>query len=207
MRRLTVGSEALLVELDEDEDVAAVYAHITGLIASGLLPAARDVVPAARTVLVDGVVPERWWSALSAAGSIGETTADDTDAQLVRIPMRYDGADLAEIARQWGCGPEEVIERHLQTEFVVAFCGFVPGFAYCTSDPALPGVQRRADPRTRVPAGSVALAGPYCGIYPSSMPGGWQLLGATSEVMFDADRERPALLRPGDRVRFVVEPR
>ncbi len=202
MRRRTVGSEALLVELDADEDVAATYLHVTRLLASGGLPPARDVVPAARTLLVDGVDPDLWWSALSAAGPLGPVDAGFVDSQLVALPIRYDGEDLDEVARQWGCSPEAVVERHQQAEFTVAFCGFAPGFAYCTSQPALPDVQRRSDPRTQVPAGSVALAGPYCGIYPTSMPGGWQLLGTTPQVMFDADRERPALLQPGDRVRF-----
>lgn len=205
MRRRTVGSEALLIELADNADVAAAYAHITSLIVAGVLPAARDVVPAARTVLVDGVTPDRWWSALTAAGPIGATTTDATGARPVRIPVRYDGADLDEVARQWQCRPEAVIDQHQQAVYTVAFCGFAPGFAYCTSDPALPEVERRADPRTRVPAGSVGLAGPYCGIYPSSMPGGWQLLGTTSEVLFDAGREPPALLEPGDRVCFVAE--
>ncbi len=202
MRRRTVGSEALLVELDDDEDVTATYLYVSRLTATGRLPTVRDVVPAARTLLIDGVEPDRWWSALSAAGPVDSVDVEVAQSRLVTVSVRYEGEDLAEVARQWDCSTDAVVERHQQAEFTVAFCGFAPGFAYCTSHPALPDVQRRADPRTQVPAGSVGLAGPYCGIYPTSMPGGWQLLGTTSEVMFDAARERPALLQPGDRVRF-----
>jgi allophanate hydrolase subunit 1 len=202
MRRRRVGGRALLVELDDDKAVAATYSHITELIAQGRLPQARDVVPAARTVLVDGVDPDAWWSLLLAAGPVDQPESTTTPSRLVTVPIRYDGADLDEVARQWGSGRDDVAQRHASSQFTVAFCGFAPGFAYCTAEPPLPATTRRDDPRTEVPAGAVGLAGPYCGIYPTRMPGGWQLIGTTSEVMFDSNRRRPALLSPGDRVRF-----
>lgn len=121
------------------------------------------------------------------------------------LRVRYDGADLEEVAAAWGCGVDDVVRRHLDARFTVAFCGFAPGFAYCTSDPQLPDVPRRRDPRIKVPAGSVALAGPYCGVYPRQMPGGWQLIATTAEVLFDPDREHAALLSPGDLLRFEVD--
>ncbi|MGH3446744.1 MAG: 5-oxoprolinase subunit B family protein, partial [Nocardioidaceae bacterium] len=111
-------------------------------------------------------------------------------------------ADLDVVADSWSCSVDDVVARHQAATFTVAFCGFAPGFAYCTSDPPLPPVRRRADPRTEVPAGSVALAGEYCGVYPRALPGGWQLIGVTDRTLFDPEQTEPALLRPGDTVRF-----
>jgi len=211
MRRLTVGDDALLIELDDEQAVIPTYLRLLTLVESRVLPGPRDLVPAARTVLVDGVDPDVWWEALVAAGPDGNRSTDPGEPAgrggVVTISMRYDGEDLDEVSRQWECAVEEVVQRHQQAEFTVAFCGFAPGFAYCRSTPALPEVARRDDPRTKVPVGAVGLAGPYCGVYPVAMPGGWQLIGSTDEVMFDVDREEPALLQPGDRVRFSSEDR
>jgi KipI family sensor histidine kinase inhibitor len=97
-----------------------------------------------------------------------------------------------------------VVARHTAAEHVVAFLGFLPGFAYLVGGDELLHVPRLDEPRTQVPAGSVAIAGPYSGVYPRASPGGWRLLGSTSTPMFDATRESPALLAPGDRVRFIA---
>jgi KipI family sensor histidine kinase inhibitor len=122
---------------------------------------------------------------------------------VVELPVRYDGADLIPLAAELGCSPEALLQRHAAGEYTVAFCGFAPGFAYLSGlDPAL-HVPRLASPRTAVPAGSVAIAGEYTGVYPRSSPGGWRLLGRTDAVLWDLDREPPALLTPGTRVRFV----
>ena len=111
--------------------------------------------------------------------------------------------DLAEVAAISGLSQEDVVARHLRPEYQVAFCGFAPGFAYIVGgDPAL-RVPRRRNPRTAVPAGSVALADEFTGVYPRQMPGGWQLIGRTDAVLWDLDRDPPALLPPGTRVRFV----
>ena len=118
--------------------------------------------------------------------------------------MRYDGPDLDEVARLTALSPEEVAARHLNAEYVVGFLGFAPGFAYLLGGDERLHVARRAEPRERVPAGSVALAGPYSGIYPRESPGGWQLIGSTTAILFDATRDPPALLVAGDRVRFVA---
>ncbi|HYQ75686.1 5-oxoprolinase/urea amidolyase family protein, partial [Cellulomonas sp.] len=119
------------------------------------------------------------------------------------IPVRYDGPDLAEVARLTGLDEREVVRRHAAAEYTVAFGGFMPGFAYLTGlDPAL-HVPRRATPRERVPAGSVAVAGEFAAVYPAATPGGWMLLGTCDVPLFDVDRDPPALLRPGARVRFV----
>lgn len=124
--------------------------------------------------------------------------------RLVEIPVVYDGPDLDEVAQLTGLSPEEVIARHTGAEHVAAFIGFQPGFAYLTGGDTLLHVPRRDAPRTRVPGGTVAIAGPYSGVYPRESPGGWRLLGSTTALMFDPAREPPALLAPGDRVRFVV---
>jgi KipI family sensor histidine kinase inhibitor len=118
--------------------------------------------------------------------------------------VRYDGPDLNEVARLMALSPEEVAARHLGAEYVVGFLGFAPGFAYLLGGDERLRVERRAQPRQLVPAGSVALAGPYSGIYPRESPGGWQLIGSTTTVLFDATRDPPALLSAGDRVRFVA---
>lgn len=122
---------------------------------------------------------------------------------LIEIPVRYDGPDLPEVAERTGLTVSEVIQRHSEHEYRVYALGFVPGFAYLGDlDPALV-LPRRESPRTRVPAGSVAIAAQQTGIYPFETPGGWHLIGSTSAVMFDPTRSPPPLLLPGYRVRFV----
>jgi KipI family sensor histidine kinase inhibitor len=160
-----------------------------------------DVVPGHRTVLVtwDDEPPELI--------ELAESALRDDQPLLtgasVEIPVRYDGPDLDEVARLTALSPEEVMARHMGTEYVVGFLGFAPGFAYLLGGDERLRVERRAEPRELVPAGSVALAGPYSGIYPRESPGGWQLIGSTTTVLFDATRDPPALLSAGDRVRFV----
>jgi KipI family sensor histidine kinase inhibitor len=214
VRCLPVGRHALLVELDDDQGAQAAYDLIRRLAGSTAeLGPPADVVPAERTVLIDGVsAPTEWRTVLldswahRQAGDLEDANGPEPAREAVTIPVTYDGADIEEVAAHWRCDAAEVVRRHQEVEFTVAFCGFAPGFAYCLSEPPLPEVPRRRDPRTKVPAGAVGLAGRYCGVYPQTMPGGWQLIGTTSEVMFDPDREAPALLAPGDRVRFQAAP-
>ncbi len=123
---------------------------------------------------------------------------------MVEIPVTYDGEDLAEVATLMGLTEAEVIAAHQAATWQVAFCGFAPGFAYMTCADARFDLPRRPAPRTKIPAGSVALAGRFCGIYPQASPGGWQLIGRTEVPMFDLTRDVPALLRPGVRARFVT---
>jgi KipI family sensor histidine kinase inhibitor len=201
---LPVGAEALLVELGSRQRAAAAF-RVARERVDGNPSAARDVVPAATTVLLDGVTdPESWRASLTAEAVEAAMRRSDeaaTSASVV-IGVRYDGADLDAVAEAWECSAADVVERHASTVFTVAFCGFAPGFGYCIGDPPLPTVPRRAEPRPRVPAGSVALAAEYCGVYPRAMPGGWQLIGTTDVVLFDARRDRPALLAPAASVRF-----
>lgn len=121
----------------------------------------------------------------------------------VEIAVRYDGPDLAEVARMTGLSEDAVIAAHTGTPWRVAFTGFAPGFGYLVGGDTRLVVPRRATPRAVVPAGSVGLAGEYSGVYPRASPGGWQIIGRTDAVFWDADRTPPALLRPGVQVRFV----
>ncbi|MFF0429814.1 5-oxoprolinase subunit PxpB [Streptomyces sp. NPDC004520] len=203
MRVLRVGDRALLVELDGGGATEAFHAELLRRRAAGALPAVREIVPAARTVLLDGVAdPERLaaeltgWEPAPLHARAGEA---------VEVPVRYDGPDLAEVAALWGVSVEAAVRIHTAAEFRVAFCGFAPGFGYLTGLGERYEVPRRATPRTAVPAGSVALAGPYTGIYPRSSPGGWQLIGTTGLVLWDVERDPAALLTPGTRVRFTAE--
>lgn len=203
-----MGERALLVEVADVAAAQATYSALRARLDDGGLELSppTDVVPAARTVLVDGLDDlDRWRTVLAElAEGVDAAVAATVAGREVGISVTYDGADLDVVAAEWGCLSGDVVERHRGTTFRVAFCGFAPGFAYCTSDPALPHVSRRDDPRPSVPAGSVALAGGYCGVYPRAMPGGWRLIGTTGVVLFDPSREDPALLRPGDLVRFEI---
>jgi KipI family sensor histidine kinase inhibitor len=201
---LAYGDRALLVELG---GTARVLAWADAL-ARAPLPGVVDLVPAAETLLV---VLGRDADAADVRRRLGEVTVldaldrqdEDREEDTVEIPVRYDGPDLGDVARLTGLSERQVVEAHTGTAWRVAFGGFAPGFGYLVGgDPRLE-VPRRESARTEVPAGAVGLAGPFSGVYPRASPGGWQLVGTTSATMWDLDRDPPALLRPGARVRFV----
>ncbi|MFB7056737.1 5-oxoprolinase subunit B family protein [Streptomyces vinaceus] len=200
MRPLVVGGEALLIELDSAAEVAALHAELLRRRDAGELGAVRDVVPAARTVLLDGVRAPRALAERIARWEVPPLA--ESEGPLVTVPVRYDGPDLAEVARLWGVAEREVAGVVGDTVFRVAFCGFAPGFGYLTGLPERFRLPRRATPRTAVPAGSLAFAGEYAGVYPRSSPGGWQLVGTADAVLWDPEREPAALFAPGVRVRF-----
>jgi KipI family sensor histidine kinase inhibitor len=195
VRILPNGDAALLVE---PPDPAGLYAAL----AASPPPGVADVVPAARTLtlLLD---PSADPAAVAAAVRAARPGTAGGGAGAVEIPVVYDGADLAEVAGRTGLTPAEVVAAHTGAPWRVAFTGFAPGFGYLEGgDPRL-DVPRRAVPRVRVPAGAVGLAGRFSGVYPAESPGGWQLIGRTEAVLWDLDRDPPALLRPGISVRFV----
>jgi KipI family sensor histidine kinase inhibitor len=203
MRVRPVGATAALLDVPAGSG-ARWRRALLDLVAAGALPAPDEIVPGHRSVLVDGVSAQTLAHAL-AAMSLEETAAaeqtDVVEGDVVEIPVVYDGADLAEVARLWGTDVATVVERHAATDFQVEFCGFAPGFAYLRGLDV--DVPRHATPRTRVPAGAVGLAGRFCGVYPSASPGGWQIIGRTGVGLFDAAHDPPALLPPGTRVRFL----
>ncbi|MEV8537212.1 allophanate hydrolase subunit 1 [Streptomyces sp. NPDC051211] len=206
VRVLPVGAEALLLEVDSAAEVAALHAEVLRRRAAGEpgLGDVRDVVPAARTVLVDGVRAPEALAARIAGWQV--PPLEEGEGPEVTVPVRFDGPDLAEVAGLWGVPAGEVAGIVTGTAFRVAFCGFAPGFGYLTGLPERLHLPRRATPRTSVPAGSLALAGEYAGVYPRSSPGGWQLIGRTDAVLWDAGREPAALFAPGVRVRFTEVP-
>jgi KipI family sensor histidine kinase inhibitor len=196
MRILPSGDRALLVELDDLDEVLGYY---TALVAD---PPADvvDIVPAARTVMVStrGELEALARVLRSVTPAVGARAAGD----LIELPVIYDGSDLQDVARLLDCSVAEVVARHTADEWTVAFCGFAPGFGYLTSAGSW-DVPRRESPRTKVPTGAVALAGEFSGVYPRESPGGWQLIGRTDVKIFDQERDPAALFHPGRRVRFV----
>ena len=189
----------MLVELDRADDVLGLQAALEQNPVDGVV----ELVPAARTLLVR--FDPQWTSPSRVRDSLlGVSPVDipPLSSGEVVVPVVYDGEDLSEVASETGLTVAEVVSRHSAGGYVSAFCGFAPGFAYLTGlDPVL-HVARRSSPRTRIPAGSVAIAGEYSSVYPSASPGGWRLLGRTSLAVWDVDRDSPNLLAPGTRVRF-----
>lgn len=227
VRLLPMGERALLVETSDIDAVLALQTAFTEQVAAAARSAEQvdqaadpaqepgsqlwgeveEVVPGARTVLlvvtrpgIDlGALATLVREAAGAARDAGPTAVTEE----VEVQVRYDGPDLQEVAELTGLAPQEVVAAHTGTPWRVGFGGFAPGFAYLVGgDPRLV-VPRRSSPRTRVPAGAVALAGEFSAVYPRPTPGGWQLIGTTDARLFDIERAPPALLRPGMSVRFV----
>lgn len=204
---LACGEHAVLVEVGELDDVLP-FANAVREAMAARAPGMTDIVdivPAARTVLVVvaddvSIAPVR--EALAVL-PIAESSKVPISQETVEIPVRYDGPDLAEVSKITGLSVPEIIGAHTGSGWRVAFGGFAPGFAYLSWGDSRLSVPRRQEPRTSVAAGSVGLAGEFSAIYPRSSPGGWQLIGHTDVVVFDAAREPPALLQPGMTVRFI----
>jgi len=204
-RLLDLGDAAVLVELPGLPDVLALLAALARDRELGRAPVVEELVPAERTLgvrfdpRVTTASQVRAWvraaQALPGAAPPGGR---------VELGVRYDGVDLSEVGRLTGLGGDGVVAAHTGQDWTVAFTGFAPGFGYLVDgDPRL-RVPRLDAPRPQVPAGAVALAGSYSGVYPRASPGGWRLLGTAVTPVWDVDRDPPALLLPGVRVRFVA---
>jgi len=209
-----VGDHALLLELEDNATVHTVARSAREQLGDQLV----EVVPGHQTLLVvwdegleDAVALMSNLKALASDASafkLDISAIGNEPPPVVPIRVRYDGADLEAAATALEVSREAVVELHSGAAYTVAFMGFSPGFPYLVADETarrvLPLLElgRLGTPRTEVPAGSVAVAAGYCGIYPHSSPGGWNLLGRTDVVLFDAGRDPPALLEPGTRVRF-----
>lgn len=192
MKVLPCGDTALLIDCASLTEAQSWYAALDGRV---------DIVLGARTVLIHG-------DPIELRALIARTTPALTPTgnsiEPIEIPVTYDGADLAEVAALTRLTEAEVVMAHTDTLWTTAFGGFAPGFSYLSGgDPRLQ-VPRRRSPRTRVPAGAVGLAGEFSGIYPRESPGGWQLIGNTATPLWDLERTPPALLLPGQLVRFTV---
>lgn len=198
------GDAAVLVEPSAPEQVLALRDALSG---PGWV---RELVPAARTLLVcfdPAAIDAAGVRAAVRAAAVDRASgaAPAPSGLRIELPVHYDGADLDAVAAEAGCSVAALVQRHSGGRYTVAFCGFAPGFAYLTGlDPAL-RLPRLASPRTSVPAGSVAIAGEFTGVYPRSSPGGWRLLGHTPVTLWDAARTPPALLVPGTQVQFVPQ--
>lgn len=200
MRFLPVGTHAMLVELAGLDETLALFDAMQADPVAGV----TELVPAARTLLV------RFQPWVCCAAQVAAAIclrqgrpARARQGDLVQIPVRYDGADLAEMAAYLGLSIPALVQRHAAAIWTVAFVGFAPGFAYLSGNDPLFNVPRRASPRTRIPAGAVGLAGQFSAVYPRATPGGWQLIGQTDLPMWDLAQTPPARLQPGQRVQFV----
>ena len=194
------GESALLIELESADQAQALAATLRADPPAGVL----ESVPGLASLLVelDPLTANQDLVAAAIRRELRNSGPAPPAGRLHAIPVHYDGPDLAEVADLTGLSPSDVIARHARTELRVLFCGFAPGFAYLGELPPELRVERLSTPRTRTPAGSVAIAGSMSGIYPADLPGGWRVIGRTEVGMFDPRQDPPALLLSGDRVRF-----
>lgn len=203
------GERGLLIQVRDEVDGPEVVVNgWAEAVRAARLPGVVDIVPAARSVLLhlaDGVRPQQVRDTI--AGLQPLSVASEDDLAIVEIEVTYDGPDLDDVAIATGRSVAEVVAAHTGTLWRAAFVGFAPGFAYLTSADNPLAVPRRSEPRTRVPAGAVALAAGYSAVYPRSSPGGWQLIGHTDRAMWVPSADPPALLTPGRSVRFVARSR
>ena len=194
------GEAAILVELDGADQAQALAASLR----TDPTPGVIEAVPGLASLLVelDPLFADADRVAAVIEHRIVGLDATPLAGAIHTIPVVYDGPDLDEVAALLDLEPSEVVALHASVELRVLFCGFAPGFAYLGDLPAALHVPRLATPRAHTPAGSVAIAGSMGGIYPAALPGGWRVIGRTDVSLFDPRRDPPALLLPGDRVRF-----
>lgn len=222
MRFLTCGADSILVELADLDETLRVFAALQSAVkhaveqtaesperaarpsATSVFAGVKQLIPAARTVYVafDPLLSSRV-ELIAAIRALNVAADMERHSRIVEIPVIYDGEDMADVADLLGISVDEVVRRHCDAAWSVAFVGFAPGFAYLTGGDPIFDVPRRKVPRLSVPAGAVGLAGTFSGVYPRVSSGGWQLLGHTETPMWDERADPPALLQPGDTVRFT----
>lgn len=202
MRFLPVNETVFLTELSNLDETLALFDSLKAKPIIGI----KELIPAARTIMV-AYDPMK----VSLTALLTQIKQRDLfskraiTSDIIEIKVRYDGEDIEDVADYLQLSRDELIDRHKAAEFMVAFTGFAPGFAYMTCSDPIFDVPRKKTPRTRIPAGSLGLAGRFSGIYPQASPGGWQLIGTTDTLMFDLQRQPASFLKPGDRVRFVQD--
>lgn len=203
------GDTALVVEFGDriERGLSDGVLALSARVRAGAVPGVVETVPTYRSLLVhfDPRVTDDKKVQSAIRKLMGEGAGAAPPARLWRIPACYDAShapDLEEVAERAGMSMEDVIRIHSGTRFHVYMVGFVPGFAYMGDLPQSLALPRRTDPRVKVPAGSIATAVGQTAIYPVESPGGWHLIGATPARLFDPTRVSPALLSPGDQVRF-----
>ena len=196
------GDRAVLIELKDNDAVQRLAAGLEAQRGEEL----EEIVPGHETLLLvwrRGAPP---LGAIEQLISGAELTAEaSAQPAEIELRVRYDGPDLAAVAESCGFSPQELVTRHLACRYRVGFIGFSPGFAYLLGGDAALQPPRLAEPRTRVPAGALAIAGPYSAVYPRSSPGGWNLIGSCDEPIFDPTQNPPALLTAGTVVRLVAK--
>jgi KipI family sensor histidine kinase inhibitor len=209
VRFLSAGDRALIVEFGDriDRALSADVLRLNAIIRSEGLGGVVETVPTFRSLMVhyDPLLTTRTNLEQAIKNLLDCDLGPRNDAKLWRVPVCYEGEfapDLAEVARLTGLTPDEVVALHSGTQFHVYMLGFLPGFPYMGDLPKALALPRRADPRLRVPAGSISIATSLTAIYPYESPGGWHLVGATPIRLFDPDRSRPALFAPGDAIVF-----
>ncbi len=203
-----LGDGAIIVRLGEgiSRELATCVRAKSQMVASAKLAGVCDVVPTydAFSVHFDSRATNHAEMCAQVERVIRSSSANiTTSTRFIEIPVVYDGEDLSDVASAVGLTRDEVVKRHTSRAYYAYMLGFLPGFAYLGDLDAALRLERRAVPRKRVPRGSVAIAGAQTAIYPLDSPGGWHIIGHTDLLIFDAQRDRPGLLRAGDTVRFV----
>jgi KipI family sensor histidine kinase inhibitor len=209
VRFLSAGDRALVVEFGDriDRELSADVLRLGAIIGSSALDGVVETVPTFRslTVYYDPLVTTRAKLQPAIASLLEGERWPQTSASLWRVPACYEGdfaPDLDDVARLTGLTRGDIVALHSSTRFHVYMLGFLPGFPYMGDLPEVLALPRRANPRTRVPAGSISIAMTLTAIYPYESPGGWHLIGATPVRLFDARQEGPALFNPGDAITF-----
>jgi inhibitor of KinA len=210
LRALPLGDSAITIVLGSERSTDLLnHVHaMAAMLAAEKLPEVQDIVPAYLGVAVfyDALRTPYTEMAAKLLAICEQASTRTTSVDKMReheIRVAYDGTDLSQVSEWCGLSVDEVIARHSGRRYTVDLLGFVPGFGYLSELDPLLQLPRRAQPRPRVPAGSVAIAGAQTAVYPLDTPGGWHIIGRTDNVMFDPSRDPPALLRAGDIVRFV----